>query len=84
MIISFLAGMTVHRSRQKAGNGGNDIVMIIVKVQINSLLLIGTNLNKSVLMIFGHNINLIIGKVRLKLFDFIQSTGTQRDGSFFM
>jgi hypothetical protein len=76
--------MTVHGLRQKAGHLGNDVVMIIVKVQINSLLWIGTNINKSVLMFFGYNIDLVIGKVRLKQFDFIQSTGTQRDVSFFM
>jgi hypothetical protein len=73
--------MAVVRSLKKPWHFGNNVVMIIVKIEINSLFLIGASINKSVLMIFGHNIDLVIGKVRLKLFDFIQSTGTQRNGS---
>ena len=73
--------MTIHFTSKKPQHLGNNVVMIIMKVQINSLFLIGTNINESVLMFLGHNTNLVIGKVRLKLFDFVQTARTQRDGS---
>jgi hypothetical protein len=71
IIVGFLTRITIHGSLQKPRHLGNKIAVAIVKVQIISPLLIGTDINESVLMFFGHNVDLVIGKVRLKLLDFI-------------
>ena len=73
IIVGFLTRITIHGSLQKPRHLGKNIALAIVKVQSISPLLIGTDINESVLdlMFFGHNVGLVIGKVRLKLLDFI-------------
>jgi hypothetical protein len=82
MIISFLTGMTVPFTCKKCWHAGNDIVMIIVEEKINPFLLLGTRINNGILMVFGHNVDLILSQIRLKSFDFIQTTGSKGNVCF--
>jgi hypothetical protein len=76
--------MTIVRTCKKSRHGGDHIVVVIVQVKVYLLLLLGTDKKEGVLMLFRDNVDLVFGKVGLKLFGFIQTASTQRNTSFFV
>ena len=84
IIVGFLAGVAVHAPSQETGHAGDDVVMIVVEIEINSFLLFGTGIKDGILVFFGHDVDLVVGEIGLKLFDFVQSTGSEGDARLFM
>ena len=77
MLVSFLTHVTIVTG-EKSRHFSDDIIMIVVHVQINSLVLLWTPINELIAIFFGHNINLIISQVRLEVFGLINSAQTER------
>ena len=84
MIVGFLTGVAVHAPSQKTGHARDDVIMVVVEIEINSFLLFGTRIKDGILVFFGHGIDLVLGEIDLKLFDFVQPTGTEGDARLLM
>ena len=74
VITSFLARVTVVIVCQKSGHSGDDVIMVVMNIQINFLLLFGAGVGYCIVQVLGHNIDLIIGHVHLKLLHFVYAT----------
>jgi hypothetical protein len=82
--VCYLASMTVHTTSKKAGHSRNNIIMVIVEIQVNSFLLLGTRIKNGILMLFGNDVDLVVRKIGLKLFDFIHPTRSEENARFFV
>jgi hypothetical protein len=83
-IIWYFAGVTVPFSGEKSRHACDYIIMIIMQKQINPFVLVRSGKNNSILMFFRNNINLIIGQISLKLFDFVYATLSDQNTCFLM
>jgi hypothetical protein len=82
LIVPLFTGMTVPFTCKKCRHACNNIIMIIVEEKINPFLLLGTRIKDGILMVCGHNVDLILGQIRLKSFDFIHTTGSKGNVCF--
>ena len=82
IIVRFLALVTVVCAGKETRHFRNPVVVIVVHVQVNLLVFLRTAVNNLLVVLFGHNINLILGQIRLKLLGFFDTTRTQRNVGF--
>ena len=78
MIVGFLGRMAIVVAGEKSRHLGDDVIMIVVHVQVNLLVFLWTGIDDFIAVFFGHDTDLIIGQVRLKLFSFFNSARTKR------
>ena len=71
VVISGITHGPIIVPRQEGRHARNDIVVIVMEVQINLLLGIGSAVDNAIEMIFGHNKNLVARKDVLKFFNLI-------------
>jgi hypothetical protein len=71
MIIPFFTSMAILFTSNKSRHACYHIEMIVMQKQINPFLLIRPGKNDRILMLFRNNVDLIIGQIRLKLFDLV-------------
>ena len=58
--------------------------MVIVRVKVNPLIFLSTDLDDFIAVLFRHNTDLIIGHVRLKLFGLLKFTQIESDAGVLM
>ena len=78
MIIGFVAGVAIVAAGQESRHPGDDVIMIVVHVEVNFLVFLKTTVNDIIVVLFRHDIDLIIGQVRLKLFGLVNPARTER------
>jgi hypothetical protein len=84
MIISLFTSMAILFTSNKSRHACNHIEMIVMQKQTYPFLLIRSGKNERILMLFRNNVDLIIGQIRLKLFDFVYTARTYRNTRFFV
>ena len=60
----------------------NNIIMVIVEIQVTSFLMLGTRIKDGILIFFGNDVDLVVGEICLKLFDFVHATGSEGNARF--
>ena len=68
MVVSLLTRETVVAASKKSGHFSDDIIVIVVHVQINLLVFLGTRVDYFIAIFFRHDTDLVFGQVRLELF----------------
>ena len=84
IVVSLLARMAIVNAGEKSRHLGDDVIMIVVHVQVNLLVFLWTSIDDFIAVFFGHDTDLIIGKVGLKLFSLLESTRTKRHAGVLM
>ena len=67
---------------EKSGHLGDDVIMVVVYVEVNFLVVLRTRVDDVIVVLFRHEIDLILGQVRLKLFGLHNFVGTERTPAF--
>ena len=78
IIVCFFARMAIVVASEKSRHLGDDVIMVVVHIEVNLLPFLWTRIDDFIGVFFGHDIDLIIGQVRLKLFSFFNSARTKR------
>ena len=71
VIIWFFTSMTKPFSGKKGRHTSDNVIMVIMQKQINPFLFFRPRINNRILMVFGNNVDLILGQMGLKLLDLI-------------
>ena len=78
MIVGFVARVAIVNAGKKSRHFGDEVIMVVVHVQVNLLVFLWASVDDFIAVFFGHDTDLIIGKVGLKLFRLLESTRTKR------
>ena len=81
MIIGFLAHVAKVAAGKESGHLGDNVIMIVVHVEVNFLVFLRTTVNDIIAVLFRHDIDLIIGQVRLELFGLFNPARPKRHAS---
>ena len=77
--VRFLALVTVVCAGKETRHFRNHVVVIVVHVQINLFVFLRTTVDDVVVVLFGHDVDLILGQIRLKPLSFLDTTRSQRN-----
>ena len=61
---------------EKSRHLGDDAIMVVVHVEVNSLVFLRSRADDVIVVLFRHVIDLTLGNVSLKLFGLLNSAGT--------
>ena len=75
--VGFLAGVAIVAAGEESRHLGDNVIMIVVHVEVNSLVFLRTTVSDIIVVLFRHDIDLIIGQVRLEQFGLGQSRTDQ-------
>ena len=78
MIIDFLTRVTIVAACKNPSHLGDDVIVIVVVVEVNLLVFLRTGVDDIILILFGHDIDLVFGQVRLKQFGLLDSARLER------
>ena len=79
IVVRFLTAVAIVVVGKKPRHLGDDvIVMIVVHRQVNLIVFLWVGVDDFIAVLFRHDIDLIIGKVRLELFGLVKSTRTEK------
>lgn len=78
-VVRFLTAVAIVAVAEKSRHLADDvIVMIVVHRQVYFLVFLWVGVDDFIAVLFRHDIDLIIGKVRLKLLGLLKSTRTEK------
>ena len=78
MIIGFLAGVAIVAAAKESRHLGDDVIMIVVHVEVNLFVFLRTSVDDVIVVLFRHDIDLMLGQVHLEQFGLVNPTRTKR------
>ena len=69
---------------EKPRHLGDDVIMIVVHVEVNLFVSLRTSVDDVIVVLFRYDIDLILGQVRLELFNLVNPTRTKRHAGILM